>query len=185
MPIPSHRVSAGGQRREERSAGLYIRLSSPFIPFVTMTTPALIADVGHSYQNLFCDDLEAARDAAAGNPSPFHLTAMGLISFLEGAIGLEHGDLQRSLQLLGEAEVEANAMSARKDSKSDALAGRVLASDALLSQGMWSPPEVSGISLIGIPVFPAVVHIFLESYPDMMKVRCRGASRSSESVGVV
>lgn len=131
--------------RTKRSSRAPFSLSLP----PTMSTQELIANVGISYQHVFGDNVEAALDVARGNSSPFHQLSLGLISFLEGAMGQEHEVHIRSLSLLAQAESEANAMVGRKDSNSDILAGRVLAADALSSQ--------------------AVVHLFLESIVETTK----------------
>mgnify|MGYP001590630259 CR=1 FL=1 len=100
-----------------------------------METSQLIASISLAYQHLFGDDVVAARDVARSASSPYHDVALGLISFLEGAVGLEHAALYESLQLLSQGEATANVLVAKKEPKSEALAARVLAADSLSSQG--------------------------------------------------
>lgn len=101
-----------------------------------MNASAQILSMNEVYQRLFQDDLVGARDAATTSSSPYHQVSLGLISFLEGAVGHQTIDLKEAIHLLSKGEDLTNARCAEKDTTvEEALACRVLVADALASQG--------------------------------------------------
>jgi len=126
---------------------------------MSQTTPlSQLEDAQKGFNLLFSDDITGAKEALRAGTSPFHITGLGIVCFIQAILGLEEELMPEAAELLSKAEQSSKA--ALKAAKAQATG---------TPKGAFPPGLEWEILQADAVVFNGLVNALNESYVGMVK----------------
>lgn len=116
----------------------------------TPSAEDLLRSATQGFDHLFANDIDAAKKAFESEGAPFHLLGLGVVAFLQAALGMETGLMEEATRCLTASEVGA---------KKQARAAKSLPSVHRFDAGIeWEVTHADAVVLLGL------THALGESY---------------------
>ncbi|KIK39840.1 hypothetical protein CY34DRAFT_88473 [Suillus luteus UH-Slu-Lm8-n1] len=116
----------------------------------TLSAEELLRSATQGFDHLFANDIDAAKKAFESQDAPFHLLGLGVVAFLQAALGMETGLMDEATRCLTASEAGA---------KKQARAAKSLPSVHRFDAGMeWEIMHADAVVLLGL------THALGESY---------------------
>ncbi|KAG1827373.1 outer membrane protein Iml2/Tetratricopeptide repeat protein 39 [Suillus subaureus] len=116
----------------------------------THSAEDLLRSATQGFDHLFANDIDAAKKAFESEGAPFHLLGLGVVAFLQAALGMETGLMEEATRCLTASEAGA---------KKQARAARSLPSVHRFDAGTeWEVMHADAVVLLGL------THALSESY---------------------
>ncbi|KAG2106816.1 outer membrane protein Iml2/Tetratricopeptide repeat protein 39 [Suillus discolor] len=116
----------------------------------TLSAEDLLRSATQGFDHLFANDIDAAQKAFESEDAPFHLLGLGVVAFLQAALGMETGLMDEATRCLTASEAGA---------KKQARAAKSLPSIHRFDAGMeWEVMHADAVVLLGL------THALSESY---------------------
>jgi tetratricopeptide (TPR) repeat protein len=116
----------------------------------TLSAEDLLHSATQGFDHLFANDIDAAKKAFESEDAPFHLLGLGVVAFLQAALGMEMGLMEEATRCLTASEAGA---------KKQARAAKSLPSIHRFDAGIeWEVMHADAVVLLGL------THALSESY---------------------
>ncbi|KAG2157029.1 outer membrane protein Iml2/Tetratricopeptide repeat protein 39 [Suillus clintonianus] len=116
----------------------------------TLSAEDLLRSATQGFDHLFANDIDAAQKVFESEDAPFHLLGLGVVAFLQAALGMETGLMDEATRCLTASEAGA---------KKQARAAKSLPSNHRFDAGMeWEVMHADAVVLLGL------THALSESY---------------------
>ncbi|KAG1756842.1 outer membrane protein Iml2/Tetratricopeptide repeat protein 39 [Suillus paluster] len=116
----------------------------------TPSAEYLLRSATQGFDHLFANDIDAAQKAFESEDTPFHLLGLGVVAFMQAALGMETGLMDEATRCLTASEAGA---------KKQARAAKSLPSNHRFDAGMeWEVMHADAVVLLGL------THALSESY---------------------
>ncbi|KAG2349961.1 hypothetical protein BDR05DRAFT_994923 [Suillus weaverae] len=116
----------------------------------TLSAENLLRSATQGFDHLFANDINAAQKTFESEDTPFHLLGLGVVAFLQAALGMEMGLMDEATRCLTASEAGA---------KKQARAAKSLPSNHRFDAGMeWEVMHADAVVLLGL------THALSESY---------------------
>ncbi|KAG1831847.1 outer membrane protein Iml2/Tetratricopeptide repeat protein 39 [Suillus variegatus] len=116
----------------------------------TLSAEDLLRSATQGFDHLFANDIDAAQKVFESEDAPFHLLGLGVVAFLQAALGMETGLMDEATRCLTASEAGA---------KKQARAAKSLPSIHRFDAGMeWEVMHADAVVLLGL------THALSESY---------------------
>ncbi|KAG1905718.1 outer membrane protein Iml2/Tetratricopeptide repeat protein 39 [Suillus fuscotomentosus] len=116
----------------------------------TLSAEDLLRSATQGFDHLFANDIDAAQKVFESEEAPFHLLGLGVVAFLQAALGMETGLMDEATRCLTASEAGA---------KKQARAAKSLPSIHRFDAGMeWEVMHADAVVLLGL------THALSESY---------------------
>ncbi|KAG1865241.1 outer membrane protein Iml2/Tetratricopeptide repeat protein 39 [Suillus tomentosus] len=116
----------------------------------TLSAEDLLRSATQGFDHLFANDIDAAQKVFESEDAPFHLLGLGVVAFLQAALGMETGLMDEATRCLTASEAGA---------KKQARAAKSLPSVHRFDAGMeWEVMHADAVVLLGL------THALSESY---------------------
>ncbi|KAG1731945.1 outer membrane protein Iml2/Tetratricopeptide repeat protein 39 [Suillus lakei] len=126
----------------------------------------LLRSATQGFDHLFANDIDAAQKAFQSEDTPFHLLGLGVVAFLQAALGMEMGLMDEATRCLAASEAGA---------KKQARAAKSLPSNHRFEAGMeWEVMHADAVVLLGL------THALGESYRGYLQCFLRFHSAHSK-----